>query len=173
MKQRTSPGLVVLAAALMSVLPTVQVSAQQLVYLVRHAERADQGAPAGQMMAQTDPPLSIVGEARANQLAAMLRDAGITAVFASEYRRTQDTVKPLAARLRLEVQAHPARDTEGLVARLRSAPAAGVVLVAGHSNTLPDIIKALGGPEITIAEAEYDNIFIFVPATKALTRIRY
>jgi broad specificity phosphatase PhoE len=173
MMERMRPVRIVPVAALVLLLAAAPAWAQQVVYLVRHAERADQGAPAGQMMTPGDPPLSVVGEARANQLAAMLRDAGITAIFATEYRRTQDTVKPLAARLRLEVQSHPASDIEGLVAKLHTGHADGIVLVAGHSNTIPDVIKALGGPELRIADTEYDNIFIFVPATKTLTRIRY
>lgn len=148
-------------------------SAQELVYLVRHAERADQGAPGGQMQTQTDPLLSAAGEARAKRLAAMLRDAGVTSVFATEYRRTQDTARPLAAGLGLEVSVNPARDTAGLVARLRDRHADGVVLLVGHSNTVPDIIKALGGPDVTIEDLEYDNLFIFIPATQTLSRIRY
>jgi hypothetical protein len=47
------------------------------------------------------------------------------------------------------------------------------VLVIGHSNTLPIVIKALGGPDVTIPDREYDNLFIFVPATKTLTRVRF
>jgi broad specificity phosphatase PhoE len=151
----------------------VEASGQQLVYLVRHAERADQAAPGGQMQAQTDPLLSAAGEARANKLAAMLKDAGITAIFATEYHRTQDTAQPLAAALGMEAVPNPARDTDGLVARLRAEHAGGVVLLVGHSNTVPAIIKALGGPDVTIGDMEYDNLFIFVPATRTLSRIRY
>ena len=145
----------------------------QLVYLVRHAERADQTPAGANMQAQTDPLLSAAGEARAARLAAMLKDAGITAIFATEYHRTQDTARPLAAALGIEVGENPARDTDGLVARLRAAHAGDVVLLVGHSNTVPAIIKALGGPDVAIAETEYDNLFIFVPATGTLSRIRF
>ncbi len=164
--------LIAVALALACLTPA-SAAAQQIIYLVRHAERADQAAPGGAMQAQTDPLLSAEGEARARRLAAMLKDAGISAVYATEYRRTQDTVKPLAAAVGLEVRSNPARDTDGLVARLRAEHAADVVLVAGHSNTVPAIIKALGGPDLTIAEMEYDNLFVFVPATRTLSRIRF
>jgi broad specificity phosphatase PhoE len=144
---------------------------QKLVIAVRHAERADGGAMA--TSPQTDPPLSAAGEARARKLADALRDAGVTAVFATEYKRTQDTVKPLATAAGLTPQVVKAADTAALVAKLKSAHASDVVLVVGHSNTLPAIIKALGGPDIRIADDQYDDIFIVVPSTGAMTRIKY
>jgi broad specificity phosphatase PhoE len=145
--------------------------AQQLIYVVRHAERADGGA--GQMQSQTDPPLSKAGEARAAKLAAMLADAGLTAIYATEFRRTQDTVKPLAAKLGLTVLSNPAREGDALVAKLKKDHAADVVLVAGHSNTIPALIKAFGGGDISIRDDQYDDIFIIVPATRTVSRIRY
>ncbi|HUF46558.1 MAG TPA: phosphoglycerate mutase family protein [Vicinamibacterales bacterium] len=166
-------GFTLLSALVLPVMLSADASAQQVVYLVRHAERADQQAPGGQMMAATDPPLSPAGEARATRLAAMLKDAGISTIFTTDYRRTRDTGAPLAASLGKSVVVHPARDTPGLVARLRAEHSRDVVLVVGHSNSVPDIIKALGGPTITIAESEYDNLFVFVPATGALSRIRF
>jgi broad specificity phosphatase PhoE len=145
--------------------------AQSLVIAVRHAERADGGS--GTSMSQTDPLLSAEGEARAKRLAAMLADAGITAIFVTEYKRTQDTAKPIAQKIGVEARTHKAQDSAGLAAALKANHAKDVVLVIGHSNTLPAVIKALGGPEWTIPDAEYDAIYIFVPATGVLTKIRY
>ena len=149
--------------------------AQKLVIVVRHAERADGGAGAGTgtMTGQTDPPLSAAGTVRAQTLVKTLGDAGITAIYTTEYVRTQDTVKPLAAKLGLTPQTMPARDTAALAAKLKSAHAADVVLVAGHSNTVPAIIKAFGGPDVTVADDQYDTIFIVVPSTGVMTKIRY
>jgi broad specificity phosphatase PhoE len=163
--------VVVVAAGLLAAAPPA--AAQKLVYVVRHAERADGGAASGQMATQTDPPLSAAGEARATRLAAMLADAGVRAVFATEYRRTQDTGKPLAARLGVAVEATPSRDVPALVSRLKATHADDIVLVVGHSNTVPAIIKALGGPDVTIGDDEYDSIFVVVPATGTTSRIRY
>ena len=164
---------VLVAAGLLVGLVPVSASAQQLVYLVRHAERADQAAPAGQMQAPNDPPLSPAGEARAKRLATMLRDAGITAIFTTQFRRTRDTAQPLASARGLTPLVNPGADTAGLVAKLRAEHATGIVLVVGHSNTIPEIIAALGGPAITIADNEYDNLFVLVPTAGALARIRY
>ena len=149
-------------------------SAQSMVIFVRHAERADGGAQA-QTMTSTpaDPLLSAAGEARAARLATMLGEAGIKAIYASEFRRTQDTGKPLAAKLGLTVQALSARDPGALVSKARAEHPKDVVMVIGHSNTVPDAIKAFGGPAIKMADDEYNAIYVLVPATGALTLIRY
>ena len=160
-------------AVLAALLVPAYAAAQKLVILVRHAERADGGAAPGGSMTGQDPLLSAAGEARAVKLASVLTDAGIRAIFATEYHRTQDTAKPVAAKLGVAVQSMKANDTAGLVARVKSQHANDVVLVIGHSNTLPEIIKQFGGPAVTIADAEYDNLFVLVPATGAMTRIRY
>jgi phosphohistidine phosphatase SixA len=147
--------------------------AQQMVILVRHAERADGGAGAAGMMDKpADPLLSPAGEARAAKLAAMLADAGITAIYSTEFRRTQDTAKPLAAKIGVSVTTVPAGDLAALTAKISGDPK-GIALVVGHSNTVPAVIKALGGTAPAIADSEYDNLFIFVPATRTLTRIRF
>src|SRR6185312_14287059 len=102
----------------------------QVLFLVRHAEKVDNSR---------DAALSAAGEARAKALAVKLGDAGITAIFASQMRRTQQTAAPLADKLHLPVQVHQAEDTAGLVELLRKQDRA---LVAGHSDTLPEIAKA-------------------------------
>ena len=147
--------------------------AQKLVIVVRHAERADGGQSAAGAMTAADPPLSSAGETRAARLAAMLADAGVRAIYVTEFKRTQDTGKPLASKLGVAVEAVPAAETTALVARMKAAHPADVVLVVGHSNTLPAIIKALGGPAVTIGDNEYDSLFVIAPATGAMTRIRY
>ena len=169
---RAAMSSIVLLAALAA--PAIA-SAQQMVILVRHAERADGGAGAstGMSNAPADPALSAAGEERAARLATMLADARIKAIFASEFRRTRDTGAPLAAKLKIPVQSVSAKDTAGLVARLKKEHASDVVLVIGHSNTIPDVIKALGGPAVTMADDEYSAIYVLVPATGAVTLIRF
>jgi broad specificity phosphatase PhoE len=145
--------------------------AQRLVFVVRHAERADDGASKMQM--QTDPALSPAGAARALRLATMLADAGITAIYATEFRRTQDTARPLATRLGLKIRSVPSKDIDGLLSKLGSEHVADVVLVVGHSNTVPAIVKALSGSAITLTDKEYDNLFLVVPETRQMTRIHF
>ena len=112
-------------AAIVLFTPAVAL-AQKLVFVVRHAERADTG-----MQAQTDPPLSAAGESRAQKLAAMLADAGVKDVFATEFKRTQDTAKPLAMKTGVAVEQVGSKDTTLLIAKIKSHPN-DVVLVVGH-----------------------------------------
>ncbi|HYN09204.1 MAG TPA: phosphoglycerate mutase family protein [Vicinamibacterales bacterium] len=145
--------------------------AQKLVIVVRHAERADGGA--AMTGAPADPLLSAAGEARAARLAGLLAESGITAIFATEFKRTQDTAKPVAAKLGLTMQTVKAADTAGLVATLKASHANDVVLVVGHSNTMPAIIKGLTGRDVTITDAQYDDLFVLVPASGTVSRLKY
>lgn len=168
MKRLLSLGALV---ALMLALPVL--ASAQMVILVRHAERADGGAAAvgATMQGNPDPELSAAGKARAQKLAAMLKDAGVSAIYTTQYIRTKDTAKPLADLLKLTPEVLQSRDQAGLIAKIKALPNA-VVLVVGHSNSVPAIIKALGGPEVTIAEDEYDNLFFLAPGG-LLTRVRF
>ena len=144
----------------------------QMVIVVRHAERADAAAtPGTSMTGSPDPELSAVGKARAQKLAAMLADAGVVAIYTSEYRRTKDTAAPLAAKTGVAAEVVPARDAAALIEKIRSHRD-GAVLVVGHSNTVPVIIKALGGSTVTLSEDEYDSLF-FVAANGTTTRIHF
>jgi phosphohistidine phosphatase SixA len=162
---------IVLLASLALSFPA-QAAAQASVFVVRHAERTDTGTgmtpPPG-----ADPDLSAAGQVRAASLAAMLEDAGITAIYATQYKRTQQTAAPLAAALGVTVITIPSADTAALAAKLKAAP--GNVLVVGHSNTVPDVIKGLGvDARVTVAESEYDKLFIVVRGDKpTLVRLRY
>ncbi len=139
--------------------------AQSTIFLVRHAEKAGTGG--------TDPDLSEAGRARAESLAAVLRDAGISIIFATELKRTQQTAGPLSKLLHLDPTIIPAHDTTALIARLRSSP--GNALVVGHGNTIPDLIKGLGITQpINIAENDYDNLFLVVlDEPPRLVRLHY
>jgi phosphohistidine phosphatase SixA len=147
---------------LISLTFTAPLSAQSAVFLVRHAERADAGAGASSAtsgMMGADPDLSEAGRARAEKLAAMLKDARITAIYVTEYRRTRQTAEPLARQLGIDVTVVPSRDSKTLIEKVKSA--SGHVLVVGHSNTVPATIAALGVEDsVTIGENDYDNLFI-------------
>jgi phosphohistidine phosphatase SixA len=125
------------------------------VILVRHAEKKIV-APENK-----DPDLSLAGLARAQELAKMFGSTRIAAIYATEYKRTQQTVKPLADKLRLPVTQVEAKKTPELVKQIRSRNAGQVIFIAGHNNTVPEIIAALGGPQLPIIpEAEFDNLYI-------------
>ena len=146
--------------------------AQRLVYFVRHAERADGGAPPAGMTAPADPDLSAEGRARADRLASMLADAGITRVVVTEFRLTVQTAEPLLKRLGLSPERVTAADAAALASQLATYRD-DVVLVVGHSNSVPNTIAAMGGPKVTVADNEYSSFFVYVPATRTLSRLRY
>ncbi len=139
-------------------------TAQSTIFIVRHAEKAD---------ATKDSDLSEAGRARAEALARMLKDANITAIYTTEFKRTQQTAAPLAKALGITVTTLPAENSAALIAKVRTLN--GNSLVVGHGNTIPDLIKALGISEpINIAENDYDNLFVVVPDEKPkLIRLHY
>ena len=147
-------------------------AAAQTVFVVRHAERADAAAGGSPMMA-SDPDLSDAGKARAQSLAATLKDARITTIFTTEYKRTRQTAEPLARLLGIDITAVPARDLAGLVEKLKAAT--GNVLVVGHSNTVGDVIAALGlGDPVKLEDTEYDNLFVVTRGEKpTLLRLHF
>jgi probable phosphoglycerate mutase len=131
-------------------------TAQSTIFIVRHAEKAD---------ATKDPDLSEAGHARAEALATMLKDANITAIYATDFKRTQQTAAPLAKALGISSTNLAAKDIAALTAKLRSSN--GNALVVGHGDTIPTLIKALAISEpINITENDYDNLFVVVLAEK-------
>jgi len=141
------------------------------VYVVRHAEKAtDDPNP-------RDPGLSPLGLARSEALNRTLADVSLDAVFATEFRRTQQTVEPLARSRDLEVSIAAARDSAGLAQRILESHRGGEVLVAGHSNTVPSILRALGAAEAPdLVESDYDDLFIVTIAAEggaALMHLHY
>jgi phosphohistidine phosphatase SixA len=156
---------------LMVLLAGAAEAAPQTVILVRHAEKAV--APAD------DPALSPAGAARAAALAAALADAGVEQVLTTRFRRTRETAAPLAAARGLRpVVIDAAGDTAAHVAAVAAAvrAAAGTVLVVGHSNTVPAIIAALGGPALPpLCEGSYSRVFVLsgLDGAPRLQRWRY
>jgi broad specificity phosphatase PhoE len=139
-----------------------------VIFLVRHAERA---AISGHV--PSDTGLSEIGRARAEALAQALRDAQISAIYTSEYKRTQETAAPLARSLGIRPEVIPGDDVRSLVEKLKASR--GNVLVVGHSNTLPQIISALGiSSRVTVAESDYDNLFLVLRTPEPrLLRLHY
>jgi broad specificity phosphatase PhoE len=150
----------------------VPAAAQPLVFVVRHAERADSGTGGATTMA-TDPDLSDAGRARAESLAAALKDAKITAIFVTPYKRTRQTAEPLARALGVQPTEIDAKDMGSLIEKVKAA--SGNVLVVGHSNTVPDVLSKLGVDDAPkLADADYDNLFVVIRGAKpSLLRLHF
>src|SRR5437762_9455126 len=154
-----------LALFLLAFLTVSIASAQPVVVIVRHAEKAANGGK--------DPDLSSAGRARADALARILKDSGITAIFTSEFKRTQETAAPTATSIGVTATVIPAKDTAALVAKLHQLN--GNALVVGHGDTIPNMIKALGiNSPINIPDEDYSELFIVTLGDKPqLFRLRY
>ncbi|HSJ09809.1 MAG TPA: histidine phosphatase family protein [Longimicrobiales bacterium] len=128
------------------------------VVVVRHAEKLDDSA---------DPLLSDAGTARAQALAAALANADVAAVITTQFHRTRLTGQPMAEKNGLTTITVPAANPlrahlDGIVAKVKEH-AGRTVLVVGHSNTVPLIVRALGGPDVgAIADSEYADMFTLV-----------
>lgn len=140
------------------------------IIIVRHAEKA---GPTG------DVPLSDAGHARAEELVRVLGSAGVTAVYDTQFARTQQTAAPLAAALHLtpmHVETTPAY-AKTVIRNIDKEHAGATVVVVSHSNTIPDILKALGiAQPPSIGDTQYDDLFVVTRAKGAppkLTALRY
>ncbi len=157
------------AAALLATV--IDAAAQNAVFVVRHAERADAGSGATTMA--TDPELSDIGRTRAQSLAAMLKDAGVTVIFVTEYKRTQQTAEPLAKLLGIQATVVSAKDTQGLIEKVKAVT--GRALVVGHSNTVPEVLGKLGVENPPkLADSDYGDLFMVSRGdTTTLFRLHY
>lgn len=124
--------------------------AETVVVLVRHGEKVDESR---------DADLSPTGRSRAQALAAMLKDAGIAAVYSTDYIRTRETVRPTAELTSKPIEVY---DGDGLGAFAKTLVSrGGRALVVGHSDTTPELVQLLGGePGAPIASDEYDRLYI-------------
>ncbi len=132
------------------------------VFLVRHAEKVDEGK---------DPDLSKAGESRARALALTLRDVNITHLFCTHLKRTQQTLAPLEKALGKKCLILHAKDQDGLVKELRKLSAKDTAIVAGHSNTLGPIAIALGAKkteQLHIEHDDYDGLFYLQTSSKGI-----
>lgn len=140
------------------VLPALASAQPATVILVRHAERA--AAPAN------DPILTDAGNQRAIDLRDALLAAGIKTVITTQLQRTGLTAKPLSDTLGItpivvRAGGPTAAHVDSVAAAVRRRPAGDVVLVVGHSNTIPAIIGALGGPKLAdLCDNQYSMIFV-------------
>ena len=124
------------------------------VILVRHAEKKLEPE-------NPDPDLSPEGLARAQEIARVFAAAGLNAIYTTQYKRTQQTVKPLADRIGLPVTVLDSKQTDELVSRIQTNHRGQTILVAGHSNSVPVIVSVLSNEKVPeIPDNEYDNLFI-------------
>ena len=137
----------------------VSAASTTTVFVMRHAEKLTSNPQ------DKDPPLAPAGEARALELVQHFGRApkgqGLDAIIVSEFRRTQDTVRPLANPLGIPVIVVPADDPAGAAKRALAENRGGRVLIVGHSDSVPEIVEELSGVEVgPMSETDYGIIYI-------------
>ena len=140
------------------------------VILVRHAETVSDGSD--------DPGLSAEGRERAKALAAVAREANVAAIYATQYLRTHETAAEIASRVEIPIvavaveRATIEQQCGELAKRILDQHAGQTVLVVGHSNTIPVIVRALSGAATEpIAHDEFDRLYIVVHEPGAASRV--
>lgn len=143
------------------VLGATPAEAADTIYVVRHLQKATGDNPA----------LTAEGAAGAQRIAEMLATKGVTAVFATPTRRAEETAAPLAKRLGISVTHYDPKAPNALVTTLASVR--GAALVVGHSNTVPDLVAALGGAKpAAMSEQDYGTIFVVNSGSNAVREIK-
>jgi 2,3-bisphosphoglycerate-dependent phosphoglycerate mutase len=125
---------------------------KKTIILVRHAEKVD---------ASQDPELSAEGKQRAERLARIVRKYKPGAIYSTDFKRTRDTVTPIATRRKLQIQTYDARKPGDLVDAIMKSETKRF-LVVGHSNTVPGLANLFGKKELfkNLEDAEYGVIWI-------------
>jgi broad specificity phosphatase PhoE len=145
-------------------------AAATTVIVVRHAEKNPH--PAG-----GDAGLALKGTLRAQELARVLADAGVSAVYVSQYGRARLTGEPLARAQSDTVRTYDANRNDLLAERIRREHAGRTVLVVGHGDSVLELIDSLTGERLPAGEAvDYDRVFVVTlgpGGTHRVVRLRY
>ena len=126
---------------------------KKTIILVRHAEKAD--------ATSQDPDLSAEGKARAEKLAKIVKHYRPGAIYSTDFKRTRDTVAPMASRRKLQVQIYDPKKSAELIDGIMKSKTKRF-LVAGHSNTIPGLTNLLSKKELfkNLDDSEYGAIYI-------------
>jgi 2,3-bisphosphoglycerate-dependent phosphoglycerate mutase len=122
--------------------------------IVRHAEKENN---------DKDPNLSTDGKLRAEALRNILTNVDVNAIYSTSYNRTRQTVLPLANEKGIPIEEYPAQKPHKLlIEEILTTNRGKTIVIVGHSNTVPEILKAIdsNSQNITINENQFDNLFI-------------
>ena len=152
-------ALLLLFTICIAPLATESLSAQEsttedvtVYYCIRHAEK-DRSNPANK-----NPNLTSQGKQRAQKWARVLENVSFDAVYSTDYNRTRQTAAPTAEKQGLKLKSYDPRDLYN--ESFQNCTKGQTVLVVGHSNTVPELISGLGGPELGLLEGHSDLFFL-------------
>ena len=130
------------------------------IFLVRHFEKQSPDTDT-QNKPTNDPKLTERGQARAQALAAYLAEKNMTLVFSTNYNRTLQTARPTAQQHGITITMYNPSELAEFALQLKALAGTGNgnILVVGHSNTTPQLLKLLGGPDKVLSEDDYGDLF--------------
>src|SRR5688572_19542808 len=130
----------------------VRAQATKTIILVRHAEKVD---------ASQDPELTAEGKQRAERLVQAIKKYKPGAIYSTDFKRTRDTVAPMASRRKLQIQIYDARKPAELIDAIMKSKTKRF-LITGHSNTIPGLANLLGKKELfkNLDDSEHGAIWI-------------
>lgn len=134
--------------------------------LVRHAETTGSG---------TNPNLSADGLARADELARVLKNVPIAAVYSTNYTRTTKTAQPTATDKGLTLTTYDGFTLDPVVDEVLANHPGGAALIVGHSNTTPAMLNLLTGTNDfgNIPEMQYDNLYVVAVYEKGRAQVTH
>lgn len=143
-----------------------------VVILVRHAEAAT--------TTTGDPELSLAGERRAARLGEFIADTlpgnPVDHLYAADTRRAQQTAASVANQFKLPINLLAGSDWARLPSRIKKEHRGQTVVVVGYATTLPGVLNQLGAPSISMADDDYESVYVVVmpsPGPNRTFRLRY
>lgn len=134
-------------------------------YFIRHAEKDRSDA------SEKDPHLTVQGHQRAKKWRDILQHIDFDLVYATDYNRTKETAQPTADKNQIEISLYSVNDSYNK--EFKTATKGKIVLVVGHSNTIPDFVNAVLGHKKyeDIDDANNGNLYIVTLADENVSDI--
>lgn len=128
---------------------------EQHWYFVRHFEK----------LSGENPGLTIEGQQRAQSLARFFADIPLTKIYSTDYQRTRQSVQPVAEMLAMEIEFYSAARLADFANTLGASDR---ILVVGHSNTTPELVRLMGGQAKPMSEQDFGRLFILSKNTQGV-----
>ena len=167
MKVITSIALLLISLAAISC-DSARPQNPTVVLIVRHAEKVDNS---------DDPPLSEAGRQRAQALARVVEDSGLSAIYSTQYKRNRETVQPAAESKGIAITVaevnldNPGDYGKRLAEQIVKNHSGQTVLVVGHRNTMGAITEALSGKGVGQIEDVYSDLYMVVIPPQGESRL--
>lgn len=143
-------------AAFACLLASSSVNAQEAVFVIRHAE--------DELSGKIDRGLRPEGLERAAGWATILRPSGLDLVVTTEIERSRATGKIIAEALEVPRVEFSRGASSGIAKFLRENYPEDAILVVGHSETIPNMLRSFGHPDpFRVTRSAYGWLFIVTP----------